>query len=111
MVKHIPAFRATIARELIEKYGMSQAETAKCLGVSQPAVSQYLSSTRGTQAGILQHPKVSSEIKSFCRKVSENEGRNIALEFCNFCKLIRSAKVLCPSCKYSNGCTGCAECF
>ncbi|MEM2539928.1 MAG: hypothetical protein QXX13_01540 [Candidatus Methanomethylicia archaeon] len=43
----LPAFRALIARKLIEKYNFTQVEDAKKLETTQPAISYHLSSKRG----------------------------------------------------------------
>jgi predicted transcriptional regulator len=44
----IPAARALLVKDLVEKHGLSQVEIASRLGITQPAVSQYLRSLRGT---------------------------------------------------------------
>lgn len=46
----LPAVRAHIARELIEKYGFSQVSAAEKLGLTQSAMSRYLASDRGRRA-------------------------------------------------------------
>ncbi|RLI77890.1 transcriptional regulator [Archaeoglobales archaeon] len=48
VVKYIlPAIRAKVARELIEKRGYRVKEASELLGLTQAAISQYLSSKRG----------------------------------------------------------------
>jgi len=48
MVKEIlPAIRAMLVRELIERHHFSQVEVACKLGITQPAVSQYQRMLRG----------------------------------------------------------------
>ena len=42
----LPIFRSMLAKELVQKYHLSQTEAAKKLGTTQAAVSQYLSSKR-----------------------------------------------------------------
>lgn len=42
----LPAIRSIIARELHSSYGFTQEEIARCLSVTQPAVSQYLNRSR-----------------------------------------------------------------
>ena len=42
----LPIFRSMLARELVHKFNLSQTEAAKKLGMTQAAVSQYLSSKR-----------------------------------------------------------------
>ncbi len=54
MVQNVlPIFRSLMARELVKKYGLSQTDVAKRLGITQAAVSQYLCSKRG-KGGIRQ---------------------------------------------------------
>ncbi|ADI32038.1 transcriptional regulator [Staphylothermus hellenicus] len=43
----LPAIRAVLAKILVEEYGYTQIEASKMLGVSQPAISNYLLSKRG----------------------------------------------------------------
>lgn len=43
----LPKFRLLVAKELIEKYGFTQTEAARKLGITQAAISQYLHSKRG----------------------------------------------------------------
>ncbi|MBI4257754.1 MAG: helix-turn-helix domain-containing protein [Thaumarchaeota archaeon] len=43
----IPALRAMVAKRLLHKYGLTQQRTAKLLGVTQAAISNYMRETRG----------------------------------------------------------------
>ena len=43
----LPAIRAVVTNEMIKTYGMNQFEVAQKLGITQPAVSQYLNGLRG----------------------------------------------------------------
>ena len=43
----LPVFRSYLSKELIEKYGYTQVETARKLGTTQAAISQYIHSKRG----------------------------------------------------------------
>ncbi len=42
----LPKVRAEMARELVLRYGLSQSETARKLGITQAAVSQYIKRVR-----------------------------------------------------------------
>ena len=53
----IPAIRGIISRSLINRR-MTQAEVAHALGVTQPAVSKYLSEKRGRAIDFDQHEDV-----------------------------------------------------
>ena len=43
----LPLYRAFVAKELIAKYDFTQVATAKKLGTTQAAISQYVTSKRG----------------------------------------------------------------
>ncbi len=45
--KILPSLRALVAEVLINNYGYTQTQVAEALGVTQPAVSNYLSGKRG----------------------------------------------------------------
>ncbi|HKW04651.1 MAG TPA: helix-turn-helix domain-containing protein [Nitrososphaerales archaeon] len=53
----IPAIRGIISRSLIEKH-MTQAEIARALGITQPAVSKYFSEKRGRAIDFDDHEEV-----------------------------------------------------
>ncbi|MEM7819460.1 MAG: ArsR family transcriptional regulator [Candidatus Aenigmatarchaeota archaeon] len=98
MVQHIfPALRASIARELMNEYNLNQSEIAKMLGVSQPAISQYLRQLRGGNNKLLEDKIVMNEIKNLCNRIYNKELDSIGLmnEFCNICKIITSKKIVC----------------
>jgi hypothetical protein len=43
----VPAVRALMATELVEKHSLKQDEVAEILGISQSAVNRYVARTRG----------------------------------------------------------------
>ncbi len=45
--RYMPSVRARMVRVLHEKYGLTQVEISRILGITQPAVSQYLRGRRG----------------------------------------------------------------
>ena len=47
VVEFLPAVKATIVRKLYNEYDLSQVNISEILGITQPAVSQYLSGARG----------------------------------------------------------------
>ncbi len=91
VVKEIlPGIRSMIAKELIHVYNMNQCETAKALGISQPAVSQYLREMRGKKY-IAGDAEVMEEIKKLSGKIFRKEvaADSIAAEFCNICDKVK----------------------
>ncbi|MHA1238363.1 MAG: transcriptional regulator [Candidatus Odinarchaeia archaeon] len=87
-----PIIRSILAQTLVKKYGLTQIETAKKLGVTQAAVSQYITSKRGAHsvpkdilALILPvTDKLASELIN--GKISKDE---IASKFCEICSLLK----------------------
>ena len=107
-VRITPALRSSIARTLIEKYDMSQADVARKLGVSQPAVSQYLKNIRGKGATdsrsasgsvnkIIRSSAVEEEVSKVCEKMVK-ENKVLYVEFCELCKNLRRRRLVCSMC-------------
>jgi len=100
----IPAIRAHIAKELVQTYRMKQTDVADVLGITQTAVSKYISNVRG-QAIQIDHTEeiqsmmndVASQITS--EKISRSE---LVLKFCSICKAVRSNGLMCKLCETSN---------
>ncbi len=69
----LPALRREIAKSLIKKNGLSQKETAKILGITEPAISQYLSSKRGKK--MIFSKKELVEIEKVANKISNDPKR------------------------------------
>lgn len=98
MVQHIfPALRASIAKELMNEYKLNQSEISKLLGVSQPAISQYMRQLRGENKKIVENAIVAEEIKKICRKISTGSLKSVDLmnEFCGICKIMTKNKIIC----------------
>jgi predicted transcriptional regulator len=94
----IPAVRALITRELMEKYNYTQTDVAKVLSITQPAVSQYKKELRGQAARILEKDKeVLSFISNLCAEIHTKQVRPEDLhgKFCELCKMLRKKKLIC----------------
>ena len=86
----LPIFRSMLAKELVQKYKLSQTEAAKKLGTTQAAVSQYLSSKRAYKG--VEHveeylPKIQAMAEETARKVINKEisTGDITPDFCSLC--------------------------
>ncbi len=91
VVKEIlPGIRSMIAKELVFVYSMNQCEAAKALGISQPAISQYLRELRGRKQ-ITENDAVVTEVKKLSEKIFKKEiiPDDIAMEFCSICDKIK----------------------
>jgi len=93
----LPAVRAIIAKELTTKHGLKQAEAAKLLGLSQPAISLYNREMRGKAINL----EGDSDIKRHVERTAEalTQGscsrRDLILTYCGICRTIRAKGLLC----------------
>jgi len=84
----LPAVRAIMSRELINEHKMSQSDAAQLIGVSQPAVSQYMRQLRGS-SGIITDEKIHADIKNLCVKMKDRQVKEQELmqELDNICRM------------------------
>ncbi len=88
----LPAVRAMVARDLVEKHDLTQREAARRLDMTQPAISQYKNKLRGREVKELEDSNaVSSRINEL---VSDIAGQKIDIEEYDerFCEICRAAK-------------------
>jgi uncharacterized protein len=99
----LPIFRSLLAKELVQKYHLSQTDAAKKLGTTQAAVSQYLSSKRaykGMEQAEEFLPKIQVMAENTAKKLVNKEisAADITSDFCclcaTFCKKRDSASDL-----------------
>lgn len=95
----IPAIRAIVAKDLIEKYDLTQSEVSKRLGITQPAVSQYKSGLRGKKLeNILSNKKLMKWIDKLTLDIASGK-TSFYENICEICgetrKDIYSKKELC----------------
>lgn len=87
----LPVARAMIAKTLIDVYGFSQTQTAKKMGLSQPALSQYKQKIRGKGSGSL---KPDSQFEDICNDISKRIANGslkpdqLQNEMCRLCSLV-----------------------
>ena len=86
----LPIFRSMLAKELVQKFNLSQTEAAKKLGTTQAAVSQYLSSKRAFK-GIERVeeflPKIQAMASETAQKIMNKEisADDVTVDFCSLC--------------------------
>lgn len=95
---HLPHIRRSLAQRLMGR-GVSQREAAEKLGLTQAAVSQYMSEKRGSE-----DPDLLSELgvidgllEDFARSLAEDdlEDEERVLGLCNICEELRASKAVC----------------
>jgi hypothetical protein len=88
----LPSIRSELAKELVN-WGLSQKEIAKRLGITQPAVSQYVREKRGR--GIEFKEDVMLAIRKLAKDLIDNGIDNLILGVCEICAQVREDKTLC----------------
>jgi len=105
VVKHLlPALRAMIAKELTEKYGFKQEESARKLGITQSAISYYLSGSRGARnargyrvIALKRNPQVKAAVKEIAKATAGDGTTTVQTiqKLCKTCIILRSGEDLC----------------
>lgn len=88
----LPSVRSIVTKDMIEKHGLTQEETAELLGITQPAVSQYLKEYRAVKVRTFEKNSelmrmvddLTNEIIG--KKVSQKE---FAIKICEICRKLK----------------------
>lgn len=86
----LPIFRSLVARELVNAYNLTQVETAKKLGTTQAAISQYINSKRAFK-GMEQIGEQLPQIRAMAKKTAKRLANNkltlddVSVDFCDLC--------------------------
>jgi predicted transcriptional regulator len=92
----LPAIRATLAKELMTKHDLTQAEAAKLIGVSQPAISLYCREIRGKAIDLENDPEITKLMESLATSLTEGMPRkDFIVKFCEICRTLRSKRLMC----------------
>ena len=96
--RHIlPLYRSIVAKELVEKYGYTQVEAAKKLGMTQAAISQYLTSKRGVKR-IPNYDEIAPQVQTTAARVAKRlstrkmSPEEFSASFCELCKSLQETK-------------------
>jgi hypothetical protein len=97
----VPAVKALLAKELVEKHGLKQDEVAEILGMSQSAVSKYTRKVRGYVIKVNGIDEIEPLIdKMIGVLISETPQREEFLRFfCQTCMTIRKKGLMCQFCQ------------
>lgn len=82
----LPAIRSEVAKELV-KFGLSQKEISQHLRITQPAVSQYVTSKRGTNVALSNEAIVL--IRSLAQDVAGGSDVDLNVRVCEICTCIK----------------------
>jgi predicted transcriptional regulator len=93
----LPSVRAMVATELVNKHSLNQAQVAKLLGISQPAISLYQKKLRGNSLDLWGDPDIAASVSKQAELLVNNglDARSNLQWFCSVCKTLRSKGYLC----------------
>ena len=92
----IPVIKALVAKDLTETHKLKQADIARLLGSTQPAISQYLRGVRGKSLSL-----DGEEIEEVIHKISgalargDAKRQDIMRDFCRACITSRKEGLIC----------------
>ncbi len=97
----LPAVKAIMARQIVEKHGLNEQQTAELLGLSQSAVSRYLGRERGNLLSIEDSTEILALITQMVTSlIKEPDNKTEILKlFCQTCQAVRERGLMCPNCQ------------
>jgi len=97
----LPAVRAVMARNLLQKYEMKEQQVAEILGLSQSAISRYAKKNRGNIITIEDESEVQILIEQMIDLLLCESQKTIEILrlFCETCKTIREKGLMCQTCQ------------
>lgn len=93
----LPSIRAMVAKELMAKHNLKQAEAAKLLGVSQPAVSLYYRKMRGKAIDLENDIGIGKLMENLADSLAGGglSHKDFISKFCEICRMVRAKGLLC----------------
>jgi predicted transcriptional regulator len=93
----LPAVRAMVAKELTTKHGLKQADAARLLGVSQPAISLYRRRIRGKAIELENDKDIRGMTVEFAGRLSKGNLSYVESisSLCQICRTVRAKGLLC----------------
>jgi len=94
----LPAMRALVAKKIVEDFNFSQKKAAEMLDTTQPAISQYMSRSRGQKTKVFdEYPEVLQKINELAEGIAKEEVKSdqITIRFCEICKLMVKKGMIC----------------
>jgi predicted transcriptional regulator len=86
----LPVIRREFARNMIKNHKLTQKKTAQNLGLTEAAVSRYVSGKRGTSE--ILDGEILKEITKSVNQIVEGNGTSMIEETCRICRLIKASR-------------------
>ncbi len=90
----LPSIRAAIAEELVKR-GISQKEVSRMLGITPPAVSQYVSKKRGYNIEFRED--IRAAIERLAEDLIQKRVDNLVERICEVCRMLQQDEAACTS--------------
>ncbi|UCF13151.1 MAG: helix-turn-helix domain-containing protein [Thermoplasmatales archaeon] len=84
----VPIIRKEFAKSLIKYYDLTQRVVADKLGLTESAVSRYVSGKRGALE--ITDDEILEEIKESAKRIVKENGTAVIEETCRICRLLKS---------------------
>ena len=88
----LPAIRRELVKNLIKNHGLTQKETAEKLGLTEAAVSRYISGKRG--ATKIFNGDILNEITKSVNLLVEGNGTTVIEQTCRICNILKASEVI-----------------
>ena len=97
----LPAVKAIMARTIVEKHGLNEKEAANVLGLSQSAISRYVSRERGNLMEIEGTTEIVDLLDQMVTHLinQPDEKMEFLKLFCQTCQFIREKGLMCNRCQ------------
>jgi predicted transcriptional regulator len=93
IVWHIlPAIRRELTKIMIEKHGLTQKEAAKKMGLTEAAISRYLTGKRAYLK--MPNGEVKKEILKSVDRLVNGGDTTVVMETCRICDILKAAGVI-----------------
>jgi predicted transcriptional regulator len=84
----VPIIRKEFAIDLIENYGLNQRKVADKLGITESAISRYVSGKRGALE--ISDDEILEEVKESTKRIAKENDTVVIEETCRICRLLKS---------------------
>ena len=90
--KVVPIIRKEFAKNLIKNHDLTQRKVANKLGITEAAVSRYVSGKRGLLE--ISDDEILKEVKESAKRIAKENGPTVIEETCRICRLLKSREFI-----------------
>ena len=90
--KVVPIIRKEFAKNLIKNHDLNQRKAADKLGITESALSRYVSGKRGILE--ISDDEILTEIKKSAKRIATENGPTVIEETCRICRLLKAKEFI-----------------